>query len=600
MQNYLQVKATRHVAATGLTVLAVIIIGLVVVTWRANASYIAGNASSSARAGESNVNELVALLWHEREAMNEYLIAASPAVLPELDSVRREFSHTAAGFTPHTAQSARALRQALAGQAHLLSAFLSVRSAAATTLIRQRAANLRLIRAEPAVFRPLGVVHQQEELFAAGQVAAANAASIEAIVVAAALAVLAMVGVTGFTLSALGLIAQGSRREEDLRGALGRLSGSLTRLRSTSSVLGEVAGELRLTAKDAAAVTNEQSAAVAETSATIEELAATAGAIEETVRTMAEAAEHTGVTMRDMQGKVEAIAVRALSLGERAQKIGEILELIDDIAGQTNLLALNAAIEAARAGEAGKGFAVVAAEVRKLAERSLRSTESISVIVAGVRDETNATIMATEQGTRQAREVGDLMTSTATMLEESLLAAQQQKTAADQVDASILQIRQGADQLATDLAQRASTAERLEGLVDEIEAVLAEDQAATGPAPASPPRGPAGATHGPAGASRGPAGASHGPAGAPRRAAPAARHPHGGTPASAAETLPLARIPEGAHERLCALPGGRGGLRDLGAERARGRQAGRGDAGSRGARPDPRGTEPARQDPPGH
>ena len=88
MQNYLQVKATRHVAATGLTVLAVIIIGLVVVTWRANASYIAGHASDSAKAGESNVNDLVALLWHEREAMNEYLIGASPANLAEVVSVR--------------------------------------------------------------------------------------------------------------------------------------------------------------------------------------------------------------------------------------------------------------------------------------------------------------------------------------------------------------------------------------------------------------------------------------------------------------------------------------------------------------------------------
>ncbi len=64
------------------------------------------------------------------------------------------------------------------------------------------------------------------------------------------------------------------------------------------------------------------------------------------------------------------------------------------------------------------------------------------------------------------------MTSTATMLEESLLAAQQQKTAADQADASILQIRQGADQLATAQSQRASTAERLETLVDEIENAL--------------------------------------------------------------------------------------------------------------------------------
>jgi methyl-accepting chemotaxis protein len=183
-------------------------------------------------------------------------------------------------------------------------------------------------------------------------------------------------------------------------------------------------------------------------------------------------AQRAGDTMRDMQDKVEAIAARALSLGERAQKIDEIIQMINDIAGQTNLLALNAAIEAARAGEAGKGFAVVAAEVRKLAERSVHSTGSISVIITGVQDETNATIVATEQGTRQAREVSELMASTATMLEESIQATQQQKSAADQVDDAIQLIREGADGLATEQARWSGTAEQLDTLVRELDSAL--------------------------------------------------------------------------------------------------------------------------------
>jgi len=217
-----------------------------------------------------------------------------------------------------------------------------------------------------------------------------------------------------------------ARREDGLRETLGHLADRyalLAPLRSAAAVLGDVGGELRAAATSAAAATSEQSAAVTQTSATIEQLAATAAAITDNVHAVAKAVERTGGTMRDMQEQVEVIASRALSLGERAQSIGEILELISDISGQTNLLALNAAIEAARAGEAGRGFAVVAAEVRKLAERSVRSAESIREIVSGVREETNATILATEQGIGQAREVAELMASTATMLEESLLAA---------------------------------------------------------------------------------------------------------------------------------------------------------------------------------
>jgi methyl-accepting chemotaxis protein len=193
----------------------------------------------------------------------------------------------------------------------------------------------------------------------------------------------------------------------------------------------------------------EQSAAVAQTAATTEELAATATSIAENARAVAAAAEQTAETMQEMQESVDAIAQRTLELGERSQKIGDILELIEEISEQTNLLALNAAIEAARAGGAGKGFAVVAAEVRKLAERSMQSTESIREIVAAVRDETNATIMATQQGTRQAQEVAGLMTSTMSMLDDSLRASQQQQAATEQLASAIVQIRAAAAEVSS-------------------------------------------------------------------------------------------------------------------------------------------------------
>jgi len=243
-------------------------------------------------------------------------------------------------------------------------------------------------------------------------------------------------------------------------------------VRSTATTLLGSAAELRSSAQEASAATVEQSAAIAEVAATVDELSATSSAITEYAETSSEAAGHTNDTMQSMRAQVKGIADRSLDLGQSNQQIGEILELINDIADQTNLLALNAAIEAARAGEAGRGFAVVASEVRKLAERSVSSTDSIREILDSVRDKSNETIMATEQGTKGAEQVVDLMQSSIDALEQSRTATAQQQQALEQVSKTMVEIRGAAEQLSGEQESRLESAERVEGLVQDLEGLL--------------------------------------------------------------------------------------------------------------------------------
>jgi methyl-accepting chemotaxis protein len=246
----------------------------------------------------------------------------------------------------------------------------------------------------------------------------------------------------------------------------------------------------------------QQAASIAQVTATMEELtntakqiAMSATSVEKIADDSAQAA-HAGYdsvgealeAMEKIRRRVADISGKTLLLGERSQRISEVLNLIKDIAGEIHLLAVNAAIESAAAGEHGKRFAVVASEVRRLAERTRESAEEIKGIVGEIQSATNTSVLATEQGVKEVENGVSLATRARGSLEEIIqmvdrttqairqitFATQQQQSASEQIVQTMREVAEVTRHAASGMKQSANSVGELNLLADQFKTRIRE------------------------------------------------------------------------------------------------------------------------------
>ncbi len=201
----------------------------------------------------------------------------------------------------------------------------------------------------------------------------------------------------------------------------------------------------------------------------------------------AEAVRQTVEGMYRIRNEVHDTSKKIKRLGESSQEIGQIVQLIQEIADQTNLLALNAAITAAMAGEHGRGFAVVADEVRRLAERASGATKQIADLVKGIQTETAEAVVAMENGTREVVEgtrladtagqrlasINEVVTQLSALIDEIAQAAQQQAATSANVRETMVEISQTTRRTTAGTRQAAESVDYLARLAEQLRASVA-------------------------------------------------------------------------------------------------------------------------------
>jgi len=281
-------------------------------------------------------------------------------------------------------------------------------------------------------------------------------------------------------------VATGEANEAKARAERAKAEGMMhaaTQLEKVVEVVSSASEELSAQIEQSSRGTEVQSQRVGETATAMEEMNAT---VLEVAKNASQAAESSAnARMKAVEGaKIVSQVVAGINtmqtvsltmkedmgvLGKQAEGIGQVMNVISDIADQTNLLALNAAIEAARAGDAGRGFAVVADEVRKLAEKTMVATKEVGEAISGIQHGTKKNlenveraVSTVEQATGLAHQSGDALQEIVNLVEVATdqvrsiaTASEEQSAASEEINKSIEEINRISSETATAMNQSA-------------------------------------------------------------------------------------------------------------------------------------------------